>query len=238
MSAYVFTGNNPVMLVDPDGRKFVTPSDIETANRAKTLANNKIKEYKKNNASYQKSIDKIGLKSSWSSEKKAMKIDEYKALIKTNEEHIENLEGVISDINEMGKSETNFSFQENSNAPVNNLYVTSEGTVIIPYGNDANLIHEIVHGGQVASGRIEVKLGSSVLEFNKLILTPINSEVEAYRAQYSFDSNSMPKTDNGKFDSLKSITPNSIRGIYYETTNMLGKQIKEYPYNYDAFNEY
>jgi RHS repeat-associated protein len=228
LSSYVFTGNNPVIFVDPDGKAFVTPKDYETAARARSLVNNVIKEYEKDNASFSKKIDKINANKIWSAEKKASKIRDFQQLIKTNEIHIEILNDVVKGIDEMETSDIEFTFK-GSNLNPNFISVNENGIVTIPFGNDANLIHEIVHGVQIASGRIGIE-GKQLVFYPPNGLSPLGAEVEAYKAQFSFDRNSMPSTKAGAFDSLESITPNSVKSIFILESLPFNKYREHYPY--------
>ena len=129
----------------------------------------------------------------------------------------------------MEKSSTDFAFEKNNNT-VNYVGADENGTVVIPYSSSANLIHEIVHGGQIADGRITTNKGSNV-NYYSAGFTPIQAEVEAYRAQYSFDSYNMPTTKaNGGFYNLNAINPTSVRGIYFIQTDMLGRTKEIMPY--------
>jgi RHS repeat-associated protein len=228
MSSYVYTGNNPVIYIDPDGKAFVNPSDSVTAARARSLVNNVIKEYKKDNASFLKRIDKINANKKWSAEKKASKIRDFQQLIKTNEIHIEILTDVVKGIDEMETSDIEFTFKE-SNYAVNRVSY-KDGIVTIPYSGDANLIHESVHGGQIAFGQIGLSKDGEFFNFSLNGLSPLGAEVEAYKAQFSFDMNSMPLTKSGNFDSLESITPAAVKLIYLPHIDILGRPSPEYPY--------
>lgn len=228
LTPYHYVKNNPVNLIDPTGLTWDTPKDKETADNARQSVGNTITSLENDNAKLNAEISKFESKS-WSDDKKERKIGELNDRIQYNEDRIDQLNGTMSDIQSMEDSDINFRFSQSDNQ-INYVSTDENGTVVIPYSNVANLVHEIAHGGQVASGLMSPIPGSKFLSYTPGLFSPIQSEVAAYKRQCAFSPNSMPSSTAGPLNSLGSITPSWVRGIFINTTDVLGRTEKVFPY--------
>jgi RHS repeat-associated protein len=212
MSSYMYTAGNPVMLVDPDGRKWGKPGEDENNNsdrkQADEMRNNLITkrdEYKSQyDAKYKEMQDYSGDRSS----------QEYKDMKKEAQElyaGYSDMQNGIAEIDRITNDDNYYTFSGNNNrfnSP--SVEKNSEGTftITINYNSssEVNKVHEVVHAAQIVDGKITIHQNGNKYEFRSDYTLP-NLERSAYLRQYFYNKNSMPV----KIGSFKEII--SLEGI-------------------------
>ena len=162
ISPYAYCGNNPLRYVDPTGMKIETTDESLLAYFGTYLITYlKLQQLEQNNINGQ--YDK----------------------------RIMYLNRTLSAMNEMYNSENMYSFENISKtADIGNFtYDPKSEKFIISYFDLSNLVHEIAHAGQYEDGEVGFFLfkdenGNITVQG----IVDINDEIEAYRAQYAFDT--------------------------------------------------
>ncbi|MCR9155565.1 MAG: hypothetical protein NXI09_15780 [Bacteroidetes bacterium] len=229
LSPYHFVKNNPLILVDPNGMTWDPANDTEgLAKYLREDVNEKIEDKQATISKANEKIEKYKNKDNWSEEKRNEKIKKQEGKIASAQEDIKYLSTIITALDDMKNSNKVFSFQASSSI-VNYISMDGDGKIIVPYNSMANLVHESIHGGQVANGLVTPLGGTQILFATEF--TALDAEVQAYRAQLAYSYGSMPKSELGSLTGYSLITPESIKGIYYITLDRLtGNEIRNYPY--------
>ena len=205
ISPYAFCANNPVNLVDLDGRYF-DKSNARKADRYETRIERK--------------ADRL--------DKQAMRKENRGKQVGDLRERSKELHKSAQDIRDMrNDTDTEYRFQMSSDLLTTALsYLNQLGHVVVNVSapNMEGRIHEIRHGGQYARNEINLITGENY---------GVMDEVDAYRAQYSWigefncnfrdplDENPINQAmsdDNMRIKSvtnINEITPNFVNQIYY-----------------------
>ena len=204
-SPYAFCANNPVNLVDLDGRYF-DKSNARKADRYETRIERK--------------ADRL--------DKQAMRKENRGKQVGDLRERSKELHKSAQDIRDMrNDTDTEYRFQRSSDLLTTTLsYLNQLGHVVVNVSapNMEGRTHEIRHGGQYARNEINLITGENY---------GVMDEVDAYRAQYSWigefncnfrdplDENPINQAmsdDNMRIKSvtnINEITPNFVNQIYY-----------------------
>jgi hypothetical protein len=205
ISPYAFCNNNPVNLVDPDGRYF-DKSNARKADR------------------YERRIERKADRL----DKQATRKENRGKDVGDLRERIKELHKSAQDIRDMrNDTDTEYRFQRSSDLLTTTLsYPNQLGHVVVNVSapNMEGRIHEIRHGGQYARNEIDL------ITFENY---GVMDEVDAYRAQYSwigeFNCNFRDPLDENPINqamsdanmliksvtNINEITPNFVNQIYY-----------------------
>ncbi len=212
MSPFMYTAGNPVMLVDPDGRKWGKPGEDENNNSDRKQANEMRSNFVKKRDEYKSKYDaKYKEIQGYAGDRNSK---EYKNMIKEAREFnagYVDMQNGIQEIDRITNDENYYTFSGN-NKTFNTLSVgkNSDGTytITINYNSSsvANKVHEVAHAAQIVDGKMTIHQNGNKYEFRSTYTLP-NLERSAYLRQYFYNKNSMPI----KIGSYKEII--SLKGI-------------------------
>jgi RHS repeat-associated protein len=204
VSPFVFVMNNPIMLIDPDGRTI--SGDTAMVAKLESAAGSIKKSEEARQTRLQKRIDKR--------EAKGKNTDRLQGKMAESKAIISEVDGLLSDINGLQGSTQDYHVNSNWTPPANS---TSGETIYNPttkaidinissaYGL-AGLAHELTHGAQFNRGLTDFKLDGS----GRGYLHDITDEQSAYRRQFAINSGSLG------LNHMRQITDSWVRGLNAE----------------------
>jgi RHS repeat-associated protein len=192
-SIYAYVGNNPIALIDPDGKQWADPKkDEEIAKGLQRKISSRITSETKSLSKYTEKENKIRteIAEKGSSDKLEKQLAKAVDNIVSTKEMISELESASAVLDEMGSKdvEQKFTFNEITGS-TGETYV-NDNVITMDIISDANAIHESTHGYQIykkeiiggAKGRNIFPSGGN---------TVVNTEIAAYRRQFAFDPSSV-----------------------------------------------
>ena len=233
LEQYQYTGNNPIAFIDPDGKEWEDESDEETAQKTVDIAYDRMGVL--SNKINKNLVKANKIKSSnMSPSKKEAKLARLESQNAENMAKIDALLECVAAIDDMANSSKIFNFRKSFGSVI--LLTWSEKkndsgekfTVItVNYGSTANRLHEVIHGGQAANDLIRPdKSSGSEYWLYSTTFTPAMAEVNAYKAQYAYDSSTMPLS-SVSINSISEIDLDYIKSIYI--IDELGNKLEMYP---------
>ena len=216
VSPFVFVMNNPIMLIDPDGRTI--SGDTAMVAKLESAAGSIKKSEESRQARLQRRIDRR--------EAKGKNIDRLQGKMFESKGIVSEIDGLLSDINGLRSSTQDYHVNSNWTPPSNG---TSGETVYNPttmaidinispsYGL-AGLAHELTHGAQFDKGLTDFKLNGT----GRGYLHDITDEQSAYRRQFTINSSSIGLSH------MWQITDSWVRGLNaeYKTLPAFGVNTK------------
>ncbi len=193
LSPYIYTANNPVKYVDPDGRKIVDPASKKIANDLKlslelryyALGNELIAIIRSAKTNRNGDIKLTKAQMAQLSEISSKRAELTKSL---------------NDINNMINDPNNY-YEFRSGTPETKR--VNANTIAMYSDGMGSKVHETRHGGQIARGEYDVDVNG----FVTLGSYGASKEIDAYRAQLAFDGKIQfePYRDYNSFENLLKI---------------------------------
>ncbi|MDR1791894.1 MAG: RHS repeat-associated core domain-containing protein [Bacteroidales bacterium] len=223
MSPYAYCGNNPINLMDADGRKWLTPKDKARADKLISQAQHKLKQNNKIIARTEAKIEKLQGKAGTE-----QKIQTYQNLLEGIVIHNDNLSEGIKNIQIMTNMDNEtFYFDDFEESNVSHSFVqreTNTGYIAIHNDCDAAAWHEIKHIGDWLANpndwlfdEIENCLSTYSSRKNQ-------SEADAYRSEYAFN---MSGTLFRKFKGLEINDIRDITAKWYSDYREMIRKVEE-----------
>jgi RHS repeat-associated protein len=197
MSPYTFVANNPINLVDLDGREIDEESRAEWDKQKKSVENRR--------DHLQKRIDKLGAKAErkgWSAEKLASKTS-------VLSDRLSSLNIAIAGFSTLENSSQVYSLNKTNGELGGTTYDPQSGKIVIGFGTTANFVHETMHAGQFESGNIAFSTANG-----QSLGQDVYDEMAAYSAQWGYSPSSVSRiSSSSTITSSSSITPSWVQGI-------------------------
>ena len=168
LSPYAYCANNPVILVDPNGRE-INPASVDEWNKQKQNISNKRDEFKGHALINKLSGGKLFQKET----------DRYNRL------------GNTLNTMDIMESSTQMYSLEVTTGNTGETRMNKNGSITLSFSSTALFTHEVTHGGQYESR--DIGFLNSLDNMNgKGIALDYWDEFEAYDAQAAYDPNSLP----------------------------------------------
>ncbi|MFY1047294.1 DUF6443 domain-containing protein [Chryseobacterium sp. GP-SGM7] len=215
-STYVFSANNSVRFVDPDGRTWGDPKEQDNLNK---FVANRISKLQKAIDKIQDQIDKGGLSDN--------QLSKLTTELTENRKMIGFMEQSIKDIEAIGKAPEVFylaspSQKDGTHSVFKKIGSNGKEKINIEGTTTAMKLHEIRHVGQsFEAGGMKFNAKGQLLNVPKKINNKLNynaNEVEAYRVGYSYDNTSFP----GTVYSLEDINEESLINLSTSSSYIYG----------------
>ena len=230
INPYLYCANNPILFVDPDGRK-IDPK----------IFRDLISWLRLNKSIYEDRNSELESNMNGSNNKR--KITKMKKEYDENEEYINEFEELEEILCKMDADPVNFIFNK-SNVQAKSVYQNTDNNVVIQYSTLGEAFHEVRHIGQgYDAGGLKFEETGKV----RGLLYAVSSdsgmserikdkqmtsyEVDAYRSQFMADKRLAFVTDWGNgimvINKIDDITPHSIANIFVEKD---GRYVKAYEF--------
>ncbi len=193
-SPYVFTANNPINLIDPDGMRIDSASQADWNTQRQSITDRRNDLQGQLNAMNQALADGVeGLESS----------------ISYLTERIGSLNGTLTNLGTLESSDQLYSLRSGAGELGGTTYDPVTGAIVFSYGTTSNFVHETTHGGQFESGDLAFDIGTGVS-----YLQDVNDETASYRAQYAYDPSSVSGlTSTSVANNFSQITTGWVQGL-------------------------
>lgn len=193
LSPYCYCADNPLNVVDPDGKKIAQSSE---------------KEWDKFKAEIQKVYDKLMLKlNKGGNSKRLDALRERTSILRHSLEMMNNLQ------NDPSQSYALHLIMPNETGGITHDLQT--GDIVIRYNNSANFVHEMTHAGQFYTQDIAFASNDK----NGIMYNDVYDEVAAYKAQYAFSPISVDNlAPDVKIHAESEITVPWLRAIRHPVT--------------------
>jgi RHS repeat-associated protein len=197
ISPYVFTANNPINLIDPDGRRIDSASQAEWNTQRQAITNRR-----NDLQSRAAKIREKGTTEGWSEEKINTELGDLT-------QRIESLNGTLANLTTLEGSDQLYSLRTGAGEIAGTTYNPATGAIVFSFGSTSNFVHETTHGGQFEAGDIAFDRVSG-----NCYLQDIDDEVASYKAQYAFDPRSVSGLRSSSVaNSFATITAAWVQGI-------------------------
>lgn len=194
LSPYVYCMNNPVMLVDPDGKEIEDGSIKEWNKLRKNIESKRDKLQSRIN-----NLNAKAEKKGWSSEKLSNKTGNLL-------ERVTSLNNSLNTMIILEKSNQVYRLSEVTGIGYLS-HDTNTNIISINFVTTENFVHEMTHAGQFETGDIAFLNGGTALQ-------DIYDEVAAYKAQFAynpFSVSALSSTSPAK--SFEEISPTWVQGL-------------------------
>ena len=194
LSPYVYCMNNPVMLVDPDGKE-IEDGSIKEWNKLRKNIESKIDKLQSRINNLNAKAEKKG----WSSEKLSNKTGNLL-------ERVTSLNNSLNTMIILEKSNQVYRLSEVTGIGYLS-HDTNTNIISINFVTTENFVHEMTHAGQFETGDIAFLNGGTALQ-------DIYDEVAAYKAQFAynpFSVSALSSTSPAK--SFEEISPTWVQGL-------------------------
>jgi RHS repeat-associated protein len=220
ISPYAYCANNPVNRIDPNGMEWLNKRDEEIARQLQQQIASRDKSLAKQEQKINAGIEKIEKNSKLSTDEKNKQIAKQQEKLDNVQEQRTVLSNLNDGITQLGNSQTAYTFNTVKDGTTAMLSSMSDGAIVINnYGTVGNRAHETTHAIQHDNGEITFnELGTN----KALIKSPMVSEIQAYRTEYSITNGLVPSSDE-KY-------PRTIFGITLKWLYGVKKPDGSYPY--------
>ena len=182
VSPYVFVMNNPIMLIDPDGRTI--SGDTAMVAKLESAAGNIKKSQEARQARLQKRIDKR--------EAKGKNTDGLQGKMAKSKAIVDEIDGLLTDISilRISSQEYHINSNWNGNSDGVSVYIPTTKAIDINISSSyglGGLAHELTHGGQYERKQTDFKIDGT----GRGLLHDITDEAIAYRRQFAISGQNL-----------------------------------------------